>query len=54
VDPLYEEIRHKPTQLMNEEELNLEQFHLRQELKRANKYLNRLIEKQLTINKVEA
>lgn len=44
-DPSYEEIRTKPSTLMNERELELVQLNLREELKRANGFLTRLVDK---------
>ena len=44
-DPVYEEIKSKPSTLMNERELEIVQLHLREELKRANGFLTRLVDK---------
>lgn len=52
-NPLYEEIRNKPSMLMSEQELELSHVNLREELKRANKFLTRLVERQLVLKSVE-
>ena len=52
-NPLYEEIRSKPSMLMTDQELELSHANLREELKRANKFLTRLVERQLVLKSVE-
>jgi hypothetical protein len=47
IDADFEQIRTKSSNTMNESELLLCQSKLREELRRANNYLSRLIEKQL-------
>lgn len=47
--PELEDLRNKPSALMYEDELALCQHHLREDLKRANKFLTRVIEKTLVL-----